>query len=564
MSKIYFDKIFADLQNISGNTNAINTTGFTQDNVFVENFYMISDYRFTGLQQLATLNKNSDTRLVFVHDSESDKTTIENILGNWNGNNTSELGVDTSIQAQLSEFYNSFAPGGFENFWNYCKSVYHAHYLKHEQNFLEDLESQCYVNNVFWLSERNSNYLKLIKDSLLEKTLLPATKNNRLTATEFHYQELSGSIFIVKIGPRYYQRDFYKKFRITFRNTQTGAEQAVSWILKNNLLSQKWARCNQYDYLEQERVDCVVEKNYMLQQWEYDEHNPNARHMAALCIEMNRYVAIVNEYFDGSSDRRVNYHITQHFDPLTINQDILNEIHHHFEVLIGQVWNISDYYKKADMPTCFAIRQLNNLCHEMESLRRPSVRSAKNNWNSAIYFPWLYKRDMPARYKFVDSDYDHWQRIRQFGNLNLHYSQLGKTPLEAFYARDEVVFDNNISGLRYLSGEFDISFCPDLPAEEQLKYIAKHDKEFFPWLRSRGQDPESKYTGVGLIPVGCIDRSEWPGKTAEEIMIELFKYDDIYRLELIDENGNVVVQKTLDYTWHDVLRQTDPTRNKDL
>jgi len=44
-------------------------------------------------------------------------------------------------------------------------------------------------------------------------------------------------------------------------------------------------------------------------------------------------------------------------------------------------------------------------------------------------------------------------------------------------------------------------------------------------------------------------------------MIELFNYDDIYRLELIDENGNVVAQKTLDYTWHDVLRQTDPTRN---
>jgi len=522
-------------------SDTIAATGFTQDNVFVENLYMVSDYKFTGLQQLRTLNKNSDTRLIFVHDSAADKTSIENILANWTGNNTSNIGVTATVQAQLGEFYESFVPGEFEIFWNYCKSVYHAHYLKHELDFLDDLESQCHVNNVFWMSDRG-NY----------STLLQATKS-RLTATEFHYQRVNNTVSIVKVGPRYYMQNFYKKFRLTFRNTQTNAQQAITWILKDNLLAQKWARCNQYDYLEKE---CIAEKNYMLQHWEYDEHNPNGRHMAALCIEMNRYVSIINEYFDGSSDRRVNYHITQHFDPLTVNQDILNEIHHHFEVLIGQVWNVSDYFKKADKPTCFAIRQLNNLCHEMESLRKPGLQNSKH-WNAYIYFPWI-----PGyRYKFVDSDYDHWQRPRIFGNLNLHYAQLGKTPLEAWYGRDEVIFDENISGLRYLSGEFVVNFSPDIPVEKQLKNLAKHDQEFFPWLRSRGQDPESKYTGVGTIGIGTFDRSEWPGKTAEEIMIELFKYDDIYRLELIDENGNVVVQKTLDYTWHDVLRQTDPTRN---
>lgn len=519
----------------------IASTGFTQDNVFVENFYMVSDYNFTGLQQLRSLNKNSDTRLIFVHDTEADKINIETILAQWTGTNTNDLGISATAQAQLNEFRQSFTTEEFDAYWNYCKSIYHAHYLKHELDFLDDLESQCHVNNVFWMSDRG-NY----------STLLRATKS-RLTATEFHYQRVNNTVSIVKAGPRYYQRNFYKKFRMTFRNTQTNAQQAVTWILKDNLLAQKWARCNQYDYLEQE---CTAEKNYMLQHWEYDDYNPNGRHMAALCIEMNRYVSIINEYFDGSSDRRVNYHITQYFDPQTINQDILNEIHHHFEVLIGQVWNISDYFKKADKPTCFAIRQLNNLCHEMESLRRRGVRESKY-WDAYIYFPWI-----PGyRYKFVESDYDHWQRHREFGDLNLHYAQLGKTPLEAWGGRDEVIFDENISGLRYLSGEFVINFSPDIPVEEQRKHIAKNDKEFFPWLRSRGQDPESKYTGVGNIVIGDFDRSEWPGKTAEQIMLDLFQYDDIYRLELIHENGNVLAQKTLDYTWYDVLRITDPTRN---
>jgi hypothetical protein len=319
-------------------------------------------------------------------------------------------------------------------------------------------------------------------------------------------------------------------------------------------LAQKWARANQYDYLEQE---CLAEKNYMLQHWEYGTGNPNARDIPALCAELNRYVEIINNYFDGSSDRRVNYHITQYFDPATLDQNILNEIHHHFEILIGQVWNVSEYFKKADQPTAFAIRQLNNLCHEMESLRKPSVTMTPRHWTAYIYFPFL-----PGyRYKFVESDYDHFERNRYFGDLFLHYAQLGKTPLEAWFGRDEVVFDENISGLRYLSGEFVVNFTDDISDAEQLHSRLVNDREFFPWLRGRGQDPESKFTSVGNVVIGKFERDDFPGMTASEIMLELFKYDDIYKLELLDYNNNVVAEKTLDYPWKDVLDKTDPTRN---
>jgi hypothetical protein len=524
--------------------NTIPESGFTEDNVFVENFYMVSDYQFSGLKLLHTLNKNSDTRLVFVHDTQQDKDQFESILANWTGNNTVDLGVTAEIQNQLEKFYTSFAPGEFETFWVYCKSVYHTHFLVREMLFVDDLASQCHVNNVFWMGDRGK---------LANLLLVPGL---RLTATELHYQRNENIVSIVKVGPRYYHPDTYKKFRMTFRNSQTGKTQAITWQLKDHLLAQKWARCNRYDYLER---DFIAEKNYMLQHWEYDESNPNGRHMPALCAEMNRYVDIINAYFDGSSETRVDYHITQYFDPATINQDILNEIHHHFEVLIGQVWNISDYFKKADKPTCFAIRQLNNLCHEMESLRRRGPRDSKY-WDAYIYFPML----PGERYRFVEGDYDHWQRPRVFGDLQLHYAQLGKTPLEAWGGRDEVIFDDNISGLRYLSGEFIINFSSDIPWDEQLFHIAKNDEKFFPWLRSRGQDPESKYTGVGHIVIGSFDRDEWPGKSAEDIMIELFNYDDIYRLELFGADDTLLAEATLDYTWRDVLERTDPTRNSEL
>jgi hypothetical protein len=270
---------------------------------------------------------------------------------------------------------------------------------------------------------------------------------------------------------------------------------------------------------------------------------------------LDNIVTVINEYFDGSADDRVPYVITQYFDPATLDQQILNEIHHHFELLIGQVWSVSEYYKMADWGTKFAIRQLNNLCHEMESLRRPGLQQSAGKWAAGIYFPWIPTH----RYKFIESDYDHFTQIQEFGNLCLHYAQLGKTPLEAYAGRDEEVFDDNITGLRYLSGEFDIMFMPDRAPELQQANLDRYNKAAFDWIRARGQDPESKFTGIGFIPIARFNRSDFPGMTAEQVMLRLFEFDDIVKLELVDGHGDIVIDRTIDYTWRDVLAKTDPT-----
>ena len=49
-------------------------------------------------------------------------------------------------------------------------------------------------------------------------------------------------------------------------------------------------------------------------------------------------------------------------------QHTLNRLHNYFEQLQGTVWNLSPYYKLADYETKYAIRQLNNICHEIEGL----------------------------------------------------------------------------------------------------------------------------------------------------------------------------------------------------
>lgn len=513
---------------------------FTDNNTRVENYYTVVD--FESLKYFHTLSRDARTRIVFLSTTNAALEQLQVILAEWNGTNAAELAIGPELVSELESFYNSFLPGEFATFWTYLNSIYHAFYLTDSVDFVNDIESQRYVNNVIWAG--NSGFVPG----------LVGIASKQLDATEVVYKH-EGQYAVRKIGTRAFHRDLYKELYITFRDTQTNQQQRVRYSIDDSLLGQKWARCCHYDYLLAEKS--IVEKNYMLQHWEYRPGNPNARDIPALCSEMNRYVTVINEYFDGSSVDRAPYHITQYFDPATLDQQILNEIHHHFELLIGQVWSVSEYYKMANWGTKFAIRQLNNLCHEMESLRRPGLQQSQGKWAAGIYFPWI----PTLRYKFVESDYDHFTQVQRFGDLCLHYAQLGKTPLEAYAGRDEEVFDDNITGLRYLSGEFDIMFMPDRSPESQLANLARFNEKAFQWIRERGQDPESKFTGIGFIPIARFNRDDFPGMTAEQVMLRLFEFDDIFKLELVDGAGNVVVDRTFDYTWRDVLNKTDPTRD---
>lgn len=518
-------------------------TKYNQPGVAVENFYCRST--IGNLKLLTNYSINSDTRLIFYAAFAAEFDLIKLVLQQWDGVNENTLQITNDSAAELAQLRSRFNTAAeFDTFWSHCQTIYKEWYLTDGFKLVDDIESQCHTNSV------------VVIDNGFSSLSLSRIYNCRLYSTEIVYATPQNTYGVEKIGTEVYPAKRYAKFRLTFRNTQTGTFYPMLYTIQNFFTAQKWARCMHHDYMLED--NCIVEKNYMLQQWEYDLNNPNARSIPVLCREMNRYVKVINDYFDGSSQRRVPYQITQYFDPATLDQQILNEIHHHFELLIGQVWSVSEYFKLADAPTSFAIRQLNNLCHEMEFLRRPPLREnigTQNRWSAGVYFPFI----PTVRYKFVECDYDHFTQLLEYGDIILHYAQLGKTPMEAWSARDEEVFDDNITGLRYLSGEFDIIYKRDSSYGNAMSQIERSNAIAFPWIRERGQDPESKFTGIGFIPVAKLDRDRYPGMTSEAIQLELYKNDDIYSIELLDADGNVIQGKTLDYTWHDVLKYTDPT-----
>ena len=277
----------------------------------------------------------------------------------------------------------------------------------------------------------------------------------------------------------------------------------------------------------------------------------SARNLEYICQELTCAKDTINDFF------KTEYHIKEVFTVDTLrtgldpNQDLMNQLHNHFEILQGTVWGLSDWYKRADDPTKFAIRQLNNLCHEAESLML-SQRKQRDlpDWvrpSQITTFLNCPRLEFPNEYKttFDEARYD-----RRFGGVYLHWTQIGKTLFEVY--RDESGVDINkatcdaITHLRYYSGEFDIEWAQDVVFNGPHPWHTKELAGFREWLTRNGFDTNDTQYNYGYHPVGQVDlQASFGTEDFRQIWPILSKYLDIYSIEA---NGIVA---TYDYTWTD-------------
>ena len=232
----------------------------------------------------------------------------------------------------------------------------------------------------------------------------------------------------------------YKQLQITFRNTEDGTTKNIVWDIRDFNLAQKWAKALQTDYLE---TDAKIE-NVMLHGWVYPKTS-NERTIPFMCEELNFHIDKVNTY---CKKHDIDYNIDLHFDPATVDQDILNKIHHHFEILIGQTWNKSEIYEKFDLPHQFSVNNFNWLCHEIESQLRGLKAYEMNRSSSSVVICMkpIVRHDLVLE----NGDYDNFEmKDLEFGQIRMHYSQTGKTHREAWHDEDEDIHNSNISGIPF-------------------------------------------------------------------------------------------------------------------
>jgi hypothetical protein len=232
---------------------------------------------------------------------------------------------------------------------------------------------------------------------------------------------------------------------------------------------------------------------------------------------------------------------------------ILNRLHNHFEVLQGIVGGLSQYYIIADYETKYAIRQLNIICHEMETLILSQQKEVNvPEWiRPSQITTWLhaprYTLTNEHRQLFLQNGFD-----RRFGHVYMHWAQIGKTLFEVF--RDEGAPEltdtvcEAITHLEYYSGEFDVEWGLDIVsgADTRLPWHDEQQQLFKEWLIKNNLDPADTKLSLGYLPIGEVDFEKSFSTTNHyEIWDRLSSHLDIYSVQIDD------VIKTYDYCWTD-------------
>lgn len=236
----------------------------------------------------------------------------------------------------------------------------------------------------------------------------------------------------------------------------------------------------------------------------------------------------------------------------TIKHRILNRLHNHFEKLQGTVENLSPYYLKADYETKYAIRQLNILCHEIETLiTSQQKQSYLPEWTRPGQITtWLhatrYNLSDEHRNLFLSNGYD-----RKFGHVYMHWTQIGKTLFEVFRDENAPILTDTIceaiTQLQYYSGEFDIEWGVDVVyGDKKTPWHTREQDEFKKWLINNNRDPNDKNLSLGYLPIGEVNLEKSFNTTDKfKIWEQLSSHLDIYSIEIDD------VKTVYDYCWTD-------------
>jgi hypothetical protein len=262
---------------------------------------------------------------------------------------------------------------------------------------------------------------------------------------------------------------------------------------------------------------------------------------------------IIEEHFSPNTVRfSDNYNVSSDLDDLglRIKHSIMNRIHNDFENLQGTVDNLSSYYRLADYETKYAIRQLNILCHEMETLilsQRKLVQNPKWVRPSQIttfLHADRYQLTEQHRELFKQNGYD-----RQFGHVYMHWAQIGKTLFEVFRDEHAPKLDDTIceaiNHLQYYSGEFDIEWANDVVyGSTSTPWHTQLIDDFNIWLSDNNLDPNDSKLSLGHLHLGQVDLKSSFGTTSiSDIWDILGNHLDIYCIEI---DG---VDNHFDYCW---------------
>lgn len=306
-------------------------------------------------------------------------------------------------------------------------------------------------------------------------------------------------------------------------------------------LGQRWLEALK-DNLKQERI---LEKNFC-----FLGFADSKRDLNYLVAELNSNIAKINSFtftppyenihpftvddFQYSSSLPIGKAVNgdESVTPgKRLKHESCNLLHRYFEELQGTAWQLSEFYKQSDLETKYAIRQLNNICHEIEGwVMADRDKIVDPEWmrpsqiTTFLNAPRhdLHEEDLQL---FKENRYD-----RELGGVYLHWSQVGKTLYEVF--RDEHApkmtdaLCSEINHQKYYSGEFDVEWGQTI-TEEQHDFKKQEMNDYRKWLEANGYDWEDSKLSLGYIKIGQVDLQRTFGTDASIHKIHTVMTDNL-------------------------------------
>ena len=310
----------------------------------------------------------------------------------------------------------------------------------------------------------------------------------------------------------------------------------------------------------------ILEKNFCFLGWASGKRDLNF-----LCHELNNSIEQINSFTFNPPYEKIHPFSVDDFQysaklktgicpdgdemskpGLRLKHDACNLLHRYFEELQGTAWHISKYYKQADIETKYAIRQLNNICHEIESW----VLSYRK---SIVEPEWIRPSQITTflnapRHDLHEDDFELFKENRydrELGGVYLHWSQVGKTLFEVF--RDEhapvmtEALCSEINHQKFYSGEFDIEWG-DTITEATHKFKKQEIDEYRQWLKDNNYEWEDPTLSLGYIKIGQIDLESSFQETTFKKIYDVMKNNlNISKIQIIgNENYENIFPYTLD------------------
>ena len=349
-----------------------------------------------------------------------------------------------------------------------------------------------------------------------------------------------------------------ERFFVEYSNGESAF--TMYWNINDKHISQFWKKTliSNYIGIDNQTSYALLDKRFMNKGFPKTKDQPWSRNVQQICDELNDAIEVINTRLTDFPT------ITQHFTPERcwtpdLFRDDFNQLHHHFEVLIGQTWSVSKWYEIMDNHTRWATHCLNNACHEIESYVHaisPGHGDFESyGWTGISYNSFCWdgvKRKERIKYYYEDKHSNDWGKSGiLWGALVPYYAQTGKTLREVFEDGDEYIDETGISQHCIMVGE--VQICLTGPGNELDLYRMDEESGFIKWLEDKGYDYNDPKTGVGDAVMGMPAFELFPDDSWQSLDIIIKECDNITAVGFVDSDLNIIENKSTryDYTWQE-------------